>query len=143
MKQNTKRRKWLVLVLSLCVAMLFGVFMMNPGFSATYVSADSVTSAEDNLTFSLNSDNTGYKVVARNKQITEAIIPAKYNGLPVTEISDNGFMSCTQLKKVWIPYTVTKIGNNAFANCSVLEEINGMSCVTTIGNNAFAMILIF
>ena len=138
MKENTKR-KWLVLLLALCVTMLLSVFMMNTDLSATYALADSVTSAEDNLTFSLNSDNTGYKVVARNKQITEAIIPAKYNGLPVTEISDNGFMSCTKLTTVWIPYTVTKIGNNAFANCSVLEEVNGMSCVETIGNNAFAM----
>ncbi len=138
MKQKTKKQ-WLVLLLVLCTVMLFSTFMMNTGFSATYVLADSVTSAEDNLTFSMNSDNSGYKVVARNKQITEAMIPAKYNGLPVTEISDNGFMSCTKLTKVWIPYTVTKIGNNAFANCSVLEEVNGMSCVTTIGNNAFAM----
>lgn len=103
MKENTKR-KWLVLLLALCVTMLFSVFMMNTDFSATYASADSVTSAEDNLTFSLNSDNSGYKVVARNKQITEAIIPAKYNGLPVTEISDNGFMSCTKLTTVRIAF---------------------------------------
>lgn len=33
MKQNTKR-KWLVLLLALCIAMLFGVFMMNTDLSA-------------------------------------------------------------------------------------------------------------
>ena len=138
MKQKTKT-KWLVLLLALCFTMLLSVFILNKDFSANNAFADSATSVEDNLTFSLNSDSSGYKVMARNRQITEAMISAKYNGLPVTEISDNAFMSCTQLEEVWIPYTVNKIGNNAFANCSSLEEINGMSRVTTIGNNAFAM----
>lgn len=138
MKQNIKR-KWIVLLLMLCSVTLFNVFITGIGFSVTHASAETEIPAETNLTFSLNKDNSGYKIIARNKQITEAIIPAYYKGLPVTEISDNGFISCTKLTKVWIPYTVTKIGNNAFANCSSLKEINGMSCVSTIGNNAFAM----
>lgn len=139
MKQNTKR-KWLVLLLALCVAMLFGVFMMNTDFSATNAFADSTeTSIEDVLTFNLINESTEYKVSARNKQITEANIPDTYNGLPVTQIADNGFTGCTRLTKVIIPYTVTKIGTNAFINCTNLEEIIGMPFVEIIGNNAFAM----
>ena len=106
----------------LCSVTLFNVFITGIGFSVTHASAETEIPAETNLTFSLNKDNSGYKIIARNKQITEAIIPAYYKGLPVTEISDNGFISCTKLTKVWIPYTVTKIGNNAFANCSSLQK---------------------
>lgn len=139
MKQTT-RKKLLVLLLTLCFSMLFGAFMLNNNFSTTSAAADTTTSsAEDSLTFNLFSNGTAYKVTARNKLVTEVIIPAKYNGLPVTEIADNGFTNCTNLKKVWIPYTVTRIGNNAFANCRNLEIINGMPKVEFIGNNAFAM----
>lgn len=139
MKQTT-RRKTIALLLVLCVSMLISVFLLNTDLSVTNVFADTAeTSIEDILTFNLINNSTEYKVSARNKQITEADIPEEYNGLPVTEIADNGFLSCTKLTYVKILYTVTKVGNNAFANCSSLEKIKGMPYVQTLGNNAFAM----
>ncbi len=51
------------------------------------------------------------------------VIPDSYNGLPITEISNNGFMSCTNLKRIFLPSSVKKIGNNAFMNCAKLERL--------------------
>ena len=140
MKQRT-RRNFLILLMALCVSLILSAFLWNANLSAPRASAaeGTTSSVEDSLTFNLFNNGTEYKVTARNKKITEAMIPAYYNDLPVTEISDNAFMSCTSLTEVAIPYTVKKIGNNAFANCTNLKKINGMSQVNTIGNNAFAM----
>lgn len=138
-----QRAKWqmLIVLFVLCVCMLLGVFSLNNGFFSTNVFADESTSSsiEEYLTFSLFNNGTEYKVTARNKSITEIKIPYKYNDIPVTEISDNAFMGCSNLKEIWIPYTVKRIGNNAFANCRNLEIVNGMSRVENIGNNAFAL----
>lgn len=99
--------------------------------AAAYSNAD--------LNFTLFNNSQEYRVSALNKQLTEAIIPATYNGLPVTEIADNSFTNCTNLTYVFVPYTVKRVGNNAFANCKNLERIAGMPEVNAIGNNAFAM----
>lgn len=143
MKKMKQRAKWqmLIVLFVLCVCMILGVFSLNNGFSSTNVFADESTSSsiEEYLTFSLFNNGTEYRVTARNKNVTNISIPTKYNGLPVTEIADNGFTNCSNLISVWIPYTITRIGNNAFANCRNLEQINGMAKVQYIGNNAFAM----
>lgn len=140
MKQKTVK-KWIALLIAICAIALSSAFLLNKKFLATHAFAeeDSEVTIEDLLTFNLSNGNTEYKVKAKNKLIAEVNIPAKYNGLPVTEIIDNGFTNCTNLTKIRIPHTVKRIGNNAFANCKNLEEINGMPKVEQIGNNAFAM----
>ena len=55
-----------------------------------------------------------------------------------TEIKDEAFKGCEELKSVVIPDTVTKIGNHAFRWCSALTEINIPDSVTEIGRGAFA-----
>lgn len=139
MKKSLRARNIVVLLVVLCLAMLISTLTINDNVShsTAYAASDSVSS---NFTITLTSDGTGYKVAARNRQMTTAIIPEKYNGLAVKEIADNGFTSCVKLKEVKIPHTVIKIGNNAFANCSNLEKsVYGMPRVERIGNNAFAM----
>lgn len=139
MKQKS-RRTLIVLLIALIAAMLLGVLITNGNFSTTTASADSAASSyEDSLTFNLFNNGTEYKVSARNKKITEAIIPDYHNGLPVTEIADNSFTNCANLKYVRLSNNATRIGNNAFANCKNLEVINGMGKVESVGNNAFAM----
>lgn len=82
------------------------------------------------------------------------IVPATYNGKPVTRIAGNqegantystgafhGKSECnplfkTKMKKVVLPESVTEIGSNAFSNANYLETII-MPSVTTIGDNAF------
>ncbi len=92
-----------------------------------------------NLTFTLINDGQEYKVGAANKSITSAVIPSLYQGLPVTEISDNGFAACTSLEYVFIPESIQKIGNNAFIRDVNLKKVVGMAGVTSFGNNAFSM----
>ena len=134
MKKTLRARNIVILLVVLLIAMLISALIINDNVSNNTAYAAS-ENAEDSLTLTLTSDGTGYKVVARNKQI----IPEKHNGLPVIEIADNGFTNCANLKEVWIPYTITRIGNNAFANCRNLESIKGLPKVERIGNNAFAM----
>ena len=93
---------------------------------------------ESYLGFTLINNGTEYKVRATDKTLTDISIPSIHNGLPVTEIYDNGFMSCRNLKKVFIPSSVNKIGTNAFYNCSSLERVYGAVKVKSIGNSAFS-----
>ncbi len=102
----------------------------------TYAENDS--NYETYLSFSITQDGKSYRVRAKNKTMTEIAIPSTYNGLPVSEILDNGFMACRSMKYVFIPATVKKIGSNAFYSCTVLERVYGAINVENIGNSAFA-----
>lgn len=77
------------------------------------------------------------KVDVNNRDITEAVIPAVYNGLPVTRIADSGFGRCENLVSVTIPDSVTEIGNYAFAMCHSLKSITIPRSVTKIGRFIF------
>ncbi len=52
------------------------------------------------------------------------IIPATYNGKPVTEIGNNAFRNCYELISITIPESVTAIGSYAFDGCAILASIN-------------------
>ena len=58
-------------------------------------------------------------IYPEGKQNTEYNLPDS-----VTEISDNAFYRCTQLKKINISGSVVKIGYCAFGYCSNLKELN-------------------
>ena len=97
----------------------------------------------DDLDFKLvnNTDGTqSYSVSLKSAYRPTAefvVVPSTYNGLPVTEVAANGFMSCAKLSKVILSKNIVKIGKNAFMNCTSLKRIS-MSSVQTIGDNAFA-----
>ena len=71
-------------------------------------------------------------VFANVKDEVEVVILPTY----VTEIPDNAFAGCTNLKTV-IAYGVTKIGDNAFAGCTSLEKFYVDNAITSLGENAF------
>lgn len=119
------------------LSLLAGLFLAFGQGEERALAADTAT--ESSLRFTLYNNDTEYKVAAADRKLTEAKIPAYYNGLPVTEVADNAFMSCASLANVEIPETVTRVGNNAFYNCRTLQKVVGMINVTEIGNNAFAM----
>ena len=94
---------------------------------------------DESIGLTLTSNDLGYKVFARrSKNITSAIIPETYKGLPVTEIADNSFTNCAELESVYIPNSITRIGTNAFANCPKLTSLTIPASVTRIGNNALS-----
>ncbi len=93
------------------------------------------------LTFERNDD--GYTVTGASGQEEKIIIPAEYEGLPVTEIGESAFAysrHTSDITFVSIPDSVTTIGLNAFYSRSelVTVDIGGDSGLTAIGRNAFA-----
>ena len=72
----------------------------------------------------------------------DIVIPDTYNGLPITEISQDAFNvnsshANAYLTSVTIPDSVTTIGDRAFRNCSSLTSVTIGDSVTSIGNDAF------
>ncbi len=64
--------------------------------------------------------------------ITEINIPAQYNGLPVTTISNGAFEGCTGLTSVTIPDSVTRIEYDTFYGCTGLTSVTLPEGVTNI-----------
>lgn len=88
------------------------------------------------IEYTLNDEGTGYIVSKVDRSLTEVIIPATYNDLPVVEIGHTAFHACYSLVSVVIPDSVTTIGYGAFYYCSALTEID-LNNVTAIGRSAF------
>ena len=78
----------------------------------------------DGLSFELSTDNSSYVCTGLgtfNGKIL--IIPAEYDGKPVTKIEDDAFKNSTDITDVFIPDSVTEVGFNAFGGCSNLSKM--------------------
>jgi len=76
------------------------------------------------LTYMLNFDNNSYSVTSVGEcDNEEIVIPAEYQGKPVTGILDNAFKDCTTVKVICVPSSVTSIGKGAFAGCKNLTRL--------------------
>lgn len=116
--------------------------------------------ASEGLEFELNDDAQSYCVVSiGNCDDAEIVIPADYNGLPVTriefcafmgsriigavipegvtELATGAFGECYSLKSVTLPSSLQRIGDLVFASCNALREITIPAGVTEIGRNVF------
>jgi hypothetical protein len=89
------------------------------------------------LAFELIDDGTAYSVSAGTAANRSAVIPSEYNGLPVTEIAENGFYKDYYIKTVVIPDSVTTIGDEAFQSCSNLINIEMPAAVVSYGLGVF------
>ena len=74
---------------------------------------------------------------AVNDYITAVIIPATYQGAPVTAIKSNAFYYCTQLASIVIPDSITRIGIGAFNDCSSLTKVTLPAGITQIEDDTF------
>ena len=66
----------------------------------------------------------------------DIVIPAEYNGKPVTAIGNSAFYG-QYIKSCTLPSTITSIGANAFMQNPTMRYINIPVGVTTIGSGAF------
>lgn len=87
------------------------------------------------LVFQLSSDGTFYRVAPETYSVTEAAIPAVYQGVPVRQVA---FFSCENLRSVTIPDSVTAIDAEAFAFCCALTEVTLPNNITIIEDGAFS-----
>ena len=89
------------------------------------------------LDFSPLPDGT-YGVKAGNTlYMDKVVIPAEYNGKPVTQILPNAFEKATNLTEIVIPNSITSIDRRAFFNCDSLTSVVIPDSVTSIGDDAF------
>jgi len=78
----------------------------------------------EGLAYELIKGNTEYLVsLGTARALGEIVIPAVYNGLPVTAIAANGFSNCPNMTSIIIPTSVTDIGANALSGCTGLTSI--------------------
>jgi len=80
------------------------------------------------LLFTLINGNTTYSVAMGTATATEIVIPAAYEGLPVTAIAEDGFNADTypaaaNITSITITNSVTTIGGMAFRNWTVSQTI--------------------
>ena len=87
--------------------------------------------------YTLINGDTAYEVTCNNKEeVTKAIIPSSYNGLPVTSIGEGAFHGCPRLTRVNIPDGVVNIEDFAFMDCSNLTSVTIPDSVICIGEGA-------
>ena len=103
--------------------------------------------ASQGLKLELNAENTGYRVMGMGScKDKHVVIPAEYNGLPVTEIyynrthGDKAFEGNTRIESLIIPASVQSINDFAFYKCTSLKSvmIEPGEQPLTIGNCAFS-----
>lgn len=129
---------------ALVILFAFAILSDLPEKSSDAVIADSFQPSFNDFNFTLTTDENGesaYQIALKatlRPTVTKVIIPSYYNNIPVTEIADSGFLSCTKLETVLLPITVSKIGMNAFHNCTLLKNIT-LPRVESIGLNAFSL----
>ncbi len=131
-------KKFVSVALAGAIILSAGVFCPAPNFS---------TIAEENVEYTeVTYENVKYRKYAdhvevgdnsHNENLTEVVILDKIEDLPVTEIGDEAFVFCTNLKSVKFPKNIKRIGNSAFASCGSLELNEIPNTVTEIGYYAF------
>ena len=105
-------------------------------YTVYYAKSEAVTGSVG-LEYTLNGDSYSVSGIGTCTD-KNVVIPAAYNGLPVTSIGIEAFNGCSSLTSITIPDSVTSIGDDAFYKCSSLTSITIPDSVTSIGNYAFS-----
>lgn len=81
----------------------------------------------------------GYYVdgIGSATSVTDLVIPAFYNGLPVVGIYNFALDNNAALRSIFFPNTIGVIGEYAFYSCSSLESITLPDSIKYIGRRAF------
>ncbi len=107
--------------------------MLMAGGAVTAHAADA--DAQAHLTYSIGEE--GVTITGFDNLVSEVVIPAEIEKLPVTAIADNAFQNATMLEEILLPDAITEIGNNAFSGCSSLLSVDLPDSLTTLGESAF------
>ena len=129
-----KLKKILCTILSLILLLSTSVVAPLSVNAVEISEQDSLVSGH--LTYSVLSDGTA-KIKDYTTTATSYTVPETVNGYVISEIGDEAFWSCYNLKSITIPENVKIIGKSAFEYCTKLAEINVTDSLTKIGENAF------
>ena len=135
---NSSLKKSLSILLAITIIFSSAyVGLSEVDFSGIFaVSAEAAS--ESVLTFTLNEDGESYSVTDCNATAQgELIIPATYNGLPVTTIGECAIDACENLTSVIIPDSVVSIELWAFGGCSNLAYITIGKGLEHVGTEIF------
>lgn len=92
----------------------------------------------EGLEYVLNSDNASYTVTGLGDcEDSVVIIPAEYEGLPVTAMTEEAFKGCLSITGITIPGSIKVIPDSGFDECKNLTSIIMLEGVTHIGKYAF------
>ncbi|MBQ1848510.1 MAG: leucine-rich repeat domain-containing protein, partial [Clostridia bacterium] len=88
--------------------------------------------------FNLLDDGT-YEIKARQNVVLpdNLVLPASYEGKPVTVIGKDAFKDYRDIVSVVIPDGYTVISNNAFFRCTDLSNVSIPDGIKSIGDSAF------
>ena len=103
--------------ISLILAFVFviGICASAPiTITANAVETSTKTNNEDYLYFIRNDDNTYMLYDCDTRASGEVVVPAMYNGLPVTIIDGNVFDDCNNVENIVLPDTIIEIGSTGF-----------------------------
>ena len=95
------------------------------------------TKGTEGLEFYPLPDGTYGVMVGNDLYMDKIVIPAKYNGKPVTQILPSAFENAVNLTEIVIPNSITSISDYAFSQCKSLTSVVIGDSVTYIGNFAF------
>ncbi len=137
MKKALKRSLSVLLAITIIFSSAY-VGFSEVDFSGIF-SVEVNAASDVDLLFELNEDGESYSVTGVCDETTEGeiVIPATYNGKPVTSIGESAFSDCKLLDSITIPDSVTSIGDYAFDYCTSLTSITIPDSVTSIGDGAF------
>jgi hypothetical protein len=87
--------------------------------------------------FTFTTNNAGLTITGYSGAGGDLVIPSVTNGLPVTAIGTNAFLSKTGLNNVTIPGSVAVIAYKAFAQCTGMTNVTIGGGTLSIEDQAF------
>ena len=99
--------------------------------------ADNHIGGAAGYTFAPIDGGTAYAVTGFSLQESDIVIPATYNGLPVTKINPKAFANQEQLTSVIMPDCITVIADSAFFRCHKLRSVYFSEGIDRFGDGVF------
>ncbi len=129
-----KTKKFLLLALSVLTVAFSAVGLS----SCDALEIDASWENDGVLYYALNADQTAYAVVnLYDRAATKVVIPSTFNDKPVTEVGEEAFSLCKNLRSVEIGNEIVTIKAKAFRWCSSLTSVKLGDSITSIEENAF------
>ena len=122
--------------LLLILTVFISILAITSCFSSLTDTNKSDDKAKNDLTYTLNSDSSGYSVeyLLDNPRYDHLEIPETHEGLPITEIKE---IHSGGIKTISIPASVEKIGTIQCPSCTSIEVDKNSKHYKSIGNNLY------